>query len=54
MDKVSMRILIDRLTELSNKLYDDEIETAEASLEIDKIIDELFSWEKYLPLGSEK
>ena len=48
MDKASLNIIIDKLNEISARLYDEEIDRADASFLIDEVIDDLFGWLKYL------
>lgn len=47
-DEISLRIIIDDLNAISCKLYNEEVDRVDASFEIDKIIDGLYSWLKYL------
>lgn len=51
MDKVSLQIIIDNLNKISTQLYDERIDRVDASFEIDKIIDDLNDWIKYLPFN---
>ena len=48
MDKVSLSIIIDKLNEISTRLYDEEIDRVDASFLIDEVIDDLLGWLKFL------
>jgi hypothetical protein len=48
MDKVSLSIIIDELDRISINLYEEKIDGVDASFEIDKVIDNLVGWLKYL------
>lgn len=48
MDEKSLRIIIDNLNSISSKLYNEEVDRVDASVEIDEVIDELYNWLRYL------
>lgn len=43
MDEIEINILIDKIENLSSRLYDEEISTIAASYEVDEILDGLIS-----------
>ena len=51
MDKVTLSLLIDKLTSISQRLYNEESNGVEISFEIDEIIDNLNGWLDYLPIA---
>lgn len=51
MDKISLSLIIDKLTEISDQLYNGKPDRVLISFELDKVIDDLNDWLKYLPLA---
>lgn len=49
MDKISLLIIIEKLTKIHDQLYDENIDSVDASFELGKVIDDLNSWMDYLP-----
>jgi hypothetical protein len=47
MDKISLMIIIDKLTNLSDLGYNETIDSVEMSFRLDSIIDELTSYVEY-------
>ena len=51
MDKVSLAIIIEKLTNIHDQLYDKNIDSVDASFELGKVIDDLNGWMDYLPFS---
>lgn len=49
MDKISLSIIIEKLTNIHDQLYDENIDPVDASFELGKVIDDLNGWMDYLP-----
>ena len=48
MDKISLRLIIQRLDEISIAAYHEQIDGVEASFRIDSVIDELKGWKELM------
>lgn len=52
MDKISLQIIIDKLTNISDLAYHETIDGVDTSFQIDSVIDELKTWLAYLQIGN--